>query len=142
MEETTEVVDLEMLSLYLEIKTEVVQRIQAECPLDIKRAKLRLFTCWIENDLNACWSKLTAALQSLDKRVLAKLFLTKLQVSGPLIYMIVLFSSCLELLAFNITSFSHRSKIKVGHCRWEEHDNWKYLFPRLQMSVYVFYVCV
>ena len=72
MEETTEVVDLEMLALYLEIKTEVVQRIQAECPLDIKRAKLRLFTFWIENDVNASWNKLTAALQSLDKRVLAK----------------------------------------------------------------------
>ena len=78
MEETKEVIDVEMLALYLEIKTEVVQRIQAECPLDIKRAKLRLFTFWVENDINASWSKLTAALQSLDKRVLAKTICDKI----------------------------------------------------------------
>ena len=72
MEETKEVIDLEMLALYLEINTEVVQTIQAECHFDIKRAKLRLYTFWLENDLKASWSKLTAALQFLDKRVLAK----------------------------------------------------------------------
>ena len=72
MEETKEVVELEMLALYLEIKSDVFKRIQAECPLDINRAKVRLFTYWVDNDLNASWNKLTTALENLDKRVLAK----------------------------------------------------------------------
>ena len=72
MEETKEVVELEMLTLYLGIKMHVIQVIQAECPLKINAAKLRLYTYWLDNDSEASWNKLTAALEKLDKRVLAK----------------------------------------------------------------------
>ena len=72
MEETKEVVELEMLAVYLEIKTEVVKKIKVECSSDVDRTKIGLFDFWVKNDLNASWSKLTAALQCLDKRVLAK----------------------------------------------------------------------
>ena len=72
MKETKGVVELEMLALYLEIDSEVFKKIQAECPLDIDRAKLRLFSYWIENDLKASWNKLITALEYLEKRVLAK----------------------------------------------------------------------
>ena len=71
MEETKEVVEVEMLTAYLDIKMEVFKKIQAECPSDINKAKLRLFSYWLDNDLNASWKKLTAALEGLDKRVLA-----------------------------------------------------------------------
>ena len=72
MEETKEVVVLEMLALYLGIKMEVLQKIQAKCLLDIDKAKLRLYTYWLDNDSEASWNKLTAALENMDKCVLAK----------------------------------------------------------------------
>ena len=72
MEETKEVVELELLTLYLGIKMEVIQVIQADCPLNNNTAKLRLFNYWLNNDSEASWNKLTAALEKLDKRVLAK----------------------------------------------------------------------
>ena len=72
MEETKEVVELEMLALYLGIKMEVLKKIQAECPLDIDKAKLRLYAHWLDNDSEASWNKLTAALANMDKRVLAE----------------------------------------------------------------------
>ena len=50
----------------------VVKKIKIECSSDVDRAKINLFDFWVENDLNASWSKLTAALQRLGKRVLAK----------------------------------------------------------------------
>ena len=79
MEETKEVVELEMLALYLGIKMEVFKKIQAECPLDIDKAKLRLYTYWLDNDLEATWKKLTAVLENLDKRVLAKIISDKMK---------------------------------------------------------------
>ena len=79
MEETKEVVELEMLALYLGIKMEVFKKIQAECPLDIDKVKLRLYTYWLDNDLEATWKKLTAALENLDKRVLAKIISDKMK---------------------------------------------------------------
>ena len=72
MEETKEVVESEMLALYLGINMKVIKKIQAECPLDIDKAKLRLYTYWLDNDSEASWNKLTAALENLDKCVLAK----------------------------------------------------------------------
>ena len=80
MKETKEVVELEMLTLYLGIKMEVFKKIQAQCyPFDIDRAKLRLFSYWLDNDLNASWNKLTVALENLDKRVLAKTISDKIK---------------------------------------------------------------
>ena len=66
-----------MLTAYLGIKMEVIRKIQAECPADINKAKLRLFSYWLENDLNASWKKLMVALEGLDKRVLAKVISDK-----------------------------------------------------------------
>ena len=71
MKETKEVIELEMLALHLDIKMEDVRKIQVECFNDIDKSKLRLFTYWLDNDKDASWDKLTAALESLDKRVLA-----------------------------------------------------------------------
>ena len=68
-----------MLALYLEIKSDVFKKIQAECPFNIDRAKVRLFTYWVDNDLNASWNKLTIALENLDKRVLATKISDKIQ---------------------------------------------------------------
>ena len=51
---------------------EVLKKIQAECFLDIKKAKLKLYAYWLDNDSEASWNKLAAALENLDKRVLAK----------------------------------------------------------------------
>ena len=80
MKETEEVVELEMLTLHLGIKMEVFKKIQAEChPFDIDRAKIRLFSYWLDNDLNASWNKLTDALENLDKRVLAKIISDKIK---------------------------------------------------------------
>ena len=79
MEETKEVVEIELLALYLEIKSDVFKRIQAECPLDINRIKLRLYTYWVDNDTKASWNKLTSALENLDKRVLAKTISDKIK---------------------------------------------------------------
>ena len=72
MEETKEVVELELLTLYLGIKIEVIKEIQAEYPLKTNIAKLKLYAYWLENDSEASWNKLTAALEKLDKRVLTK----------------------------------------------------------------------
>ena len=79
MEETKEVVELEMLALYLGIKMEVIKKFQAECPLDIDKAKLRLYAYWLDNDSEASWNKLTAALENLDKCVLAKIISDKMK---------------------------------------------------------------
>ena len=72
MEETKEVVELGMLALYLDIKMEVFKKIQAESLLDIDNTKLKLYVHWLANDSEASWKKLTAALENLDKCVLAK----------------------------------------------------------------------
>ena len=79
MKETKEVVELEMLAFYLGIKMEVIKRIQTECLLDNEKAKLRLYAYWLDNDLEASWNKLTAALENLDKRVLAKTISDKMK---------------------------------------------------------------
>ena len=72
MEETKEVVEFEMLALYLGIKMDVLKKFKAECLLDVDKAKLRLYDHWLDNDSEASWNKLVTALEKLDKRVLAK----------------------------------------------------------------------
>ena len=79
MEETKEVVELEKLAVYLDIKLEVLEKIQLECPLDIDKAKIRLYAYWLDNDTEASWNKLTTALEGLDKRVLAKIISDKMK---------------------------------------------------------------
>ena len=79
MEETKEVVELETLAVYLDIKMEVIKKFQAECHSDIDKTKLKLYAHWLDNDSEASWNKLTAALANLDKRVLAKKISDKME---------------------------------------------------------------
>ena len=107
MEEIKEVVEWEMLALYSVIKTEVVKKIKVECSSDVDRAKINLFTFWVENDFNASWSKLTAALQCLDKRVLAKNISDKMLGEWITHLYNCAIISCLDLFAFKYI-FSQR----------------------------------
>ena len=68
-----------MLALYLKIESDVVKKIQADCPLDTDRAKLRLFQYWVNSDLNASWKRVTTALEKLDRRDLAKTISDKMK---------------------------------------------------------------
>ena len=106
MEETKEVVEVEMLTAYLGIKMEVIRKIQAECPSNIDKAKLRLFSYWLENDLNASWKKLTAALEDLDKRVLATKISDKIRGEWMVLIFYLRKSQCIVFLFYSIVEFS------------------------------------
>ena len=79
MEETKGVVKWNLLALYLEIESDIIEKIKAECPLDVDSAKQQLFTHWIDNDLEASWDKLIKALESMAKKVLAKTIFDKIK---------------------------------------------------------------
>ena len=68
-----------MLALYLDIKMEVFKKIQAESLLDIDNTKLNLYAHWLDNDSEASWKKLAAALENMNKRVLAKRISDKME---------------------------------------------------------------
>jgi len=79
MKETADVVKWDMLALNLGIKSGIIEKIEAEWPSNINKAKLKMFIYWVENDLEASWKKLTTALQNIDKLVLAKQISDKIE---------------------------------------------------------------